>query len=71
MYIYQGVNVDDVRGREPYWQHKLDKFEPKGLNELHIALRKLHNNYTKLVGQTYSCLTFLVYLLANLINFVM
>ena len=31
--IDQGVSVDDTRRREPYWQHKLDTFQPNGLNE--------------------------------------
>ena len=36
--IDQGVNVDDVRRRESFWQHELDTFQPNGLNELEVAL---------------------------------
>ena len=34
----QGISVDDVRWRESYWQHKLDAFQPNGLNEREAAL---------------------------------
>ena len=36
--IDHGVSVDDVRQREFYWQHKLDTFQPNGLNEREVAL---------------------------------
>ena len=36
--IDQGVNVNDVRWRESYWQHELDTFQPNGLNEREVAL---------------------------------
>ena len=36
--IDRGFSVDDVRRRESYWQHELDKFQPNGLNEREVSL---------------------------------
>ena len=36
--IDQAVGVDDLRQRESYWQHKLDIFQPDGLNMREVAL---------------------------------
>ena len=35
--IDQGVSADEVRRRESYWQHKLDKFQPNELNGREVA----------------------------------
>ena len=43
--IDQGVSVDDVRRRESYWQHKLDAFQPNGLNEREVALFQINFSY--------------------------
>ena len=34
----QTDNVEDLRKRESFWQHKLEFFQPNGLNEPEVAL---------------------------------
>ena len=36
--IDQVDDIDSVRRREAFWQHKLDSFSPAGLNERDVAL---------------------------------
>ena len=36
--IDQAENLDDVRRKESFWQHELDTFEPRGLNEREVTL---------------------------------
>ena len=35
--IHQVVSVNDVIWGESYWQHKLETFQPNGLNEREVA----------------------------------
>ena len=37
-FLDQGISVGDVRQRECYWQHKLNTFQPNGLNEHEVTL---------------------------------
>ena len=34
----QTYNVQELRKRESFWQHKLNIFQPNGLNESEVAL---------------------------------
>ena len=36
--IDQTDNAEDLRKRESFWQHKLETFQPYGLNEHEVAL---------------------------------
>ena len=36
--IEQTDNLEDLRKRESFWQHELESFQPKGLNEYKVAL---------------------------------
>ena len=40
--IDQIISVDNLRWRQSYWQHKLERFQPCGLNEREVALFKLY-----------------------------
>ena len=36
--IDQSDNTEDLRKKEPFWQHELDTFQQTGLNEREVAL---------------------------------
>ena len=56
--IDQTDNVEQLRKRDPFWQHELDTFQPNGLNEHEVApflMLKLKSSFFVMLTHNIYC----------------